>query len=395
MIAERAGLLKPATIADLAELAEEMERTGEKIIWLDVGEPDFNTPHNVCESAKRAIDAGHTKYTAVKGIFELRQKICEKLLNENGIAYTPDEIDVTVGAKQAVFNSIQAICNAGDEIIVPIPSWFSYDDMVRLSGGTPVLVPVCPDNFVLDLEKIKESITGKTKAIIINTPNNPTGAVYSEDVLRELAEIVMENDLYVISDEVYETLLYEGQKHFSIASISPEMRARTFTVNGFSKTYAMTGWRVGYVAAPSEYISLMAKIQNRITSGNSSISQYAAIEALSGSQECIKSMREEFSKRREYMYERLCSIKGIKCAKAEGAFYFMPDMRHFLGKWYKDIEINTTVDLTRYLLLEAKVAVVDGESFNYPGYLRFSYSNSMENIVTAMDQIEKALDKLE
>ena len=394
MLSKRAELLKPATTARLSQMARELEESGEEVIALDVGEPDFPTPDFICEGAKRAIDEGFTKYTETKGILPLRKKICEKLWKENGLFYEPEEIIVTVGAKQAVYNALLSICDTGDEVLVLIPSWFSYDDMVRLLGGTPVLVPTKLPGFTLDLAAIERAITPRTKAIILNSPNNPSGAIYDEDSQRALAEMACRHDLYIISDEIYEKLIYGGQKHFSIASISEEVQNRTFTINGFSKAYCMTGWRVGYVAARREYVDLMSKCQNRMTSGNSSISQRAALAALEGDQQVITEMRRAFEMRRDYMYRRLNAMDGVRCGKAEGAFYLMPDMREFMGKRVRDTPILTTTALAEYILQEAKVVVTDGESFNYPGFVRISYSNSMEQIEKAMDRMEIALRKL-
>lgn len=381
-----------ALITKVAELRKE----GRDIISLNVGEPDYQTPDNIKTAGIKAIVDGFTKYTPVPGIVELRQEISKKLLEDNGLEYNLNEICVTVGAKQAIFNAIMATCDEGDEIIIPIPCWVSYVDMVKIANAKPILVPVQEENgYVLDIEAIKAAVTPNTRAIIICTPNNPTGAVYSKKSLEQLVDIACENDFWVITDEIYEKLIYDDNKHISCASISKKAWEHTITVNGFSKAYSMTGWRVGYAAGPKQVIDAMKSLQSQMTSATSGISQKAATVALSGSQHDIEVMVEAFKERRKYVVNRLNSIKGLSCSTPAGAFYIMVDVSYYLGKKYNEYEIKTTIDLATYILDTVNVAVVPGEAFFTSGKIRISYSNSMENLGKALSRVEEALSKLD
>lgn len=377
----------------VAKVAE-LKAAGKDIVSLNVGEPDFDTPAYIKEAAAAAMDAGFTKYTAVAGIVELREAIAQKLQKDNGIAYKANEISVATGAKQALFNALMAIVTPGDEVLLPIPCWVSYTEMIKIAGGVPVFVNVSQTNE-LDIEAIKAAITPKTKGIIICSPNNPSGAVYKEETLRALAALALEQDFYVIADEIYEKLIYDGEKHFSIASISPEVKEHTITINGYSKAYAMTGWRLGYAAANAEVIGAINKIQSQTTSSVNSIAQKAGIAALVGPQADMEAMVVEFAKRRIYVMERLNAIQGITCVNPKGAFYVLPDVSACFGKSYNGQVIKDDSDFASLLLTEKQVALVPGVAFYAPGKVRMSYSNSMENLKKAMDRIEEFVNALE
>ena len=388
------NITPPATFALTAKVAE-LRRQGVDVIAYNVGEPDFGTPKNICDAAKAAIDAQKTKYTVVSGIIELKEAICAKFERDNGIAYKPNEICVGTGAKQPLVNAVLALCEEGDEVIVPTPCWVSYLEMVKLADAAPVIVRnLEEDGFALNIEAIKKAITPKTKAIMINTPNNPTGAVYSKEQLTELAELACKHDFYIISDEVYEKLIYEGKKHFCIASVSDEVRDRTVVINGVSKAYSMTGWRIGYAAGNAKLIKGMGSLQGHTTSNACSIAQYAALEAISGPQDSVEMMRVEFDKRRKYLVDRLNSIEGITCNNADGAFYLMPNVTAFYHKEWNGQKIKDSFGMADFLLAEARIALVPGGAFEAPDNLRISYSNSMENLIEGMDRLETALKKL-
>ncbi len=396
MLAERmkhfSGSPTSALIAKVAELRAQ----GQNIISLNVGEPDFGTPDNIKCGAIKAIVDNFTKYTAGNGIIELRKLIAKKLKEDNNLEYTTDEICATVGAKQAIFNSVMAIAGPGDEVILPIPCWVSYTEMIKFAGAKPVFVPVSEKNgYDLDVDAIAKAITPNTRGIIICTPNNPSGAVYSEATLRKLAALAVEHDFYIIADEIYEKLIYDGEKHFSIGSISKEVWEHTITVNGFSKAYAMTGWRLGYVASTKEVIDGIKKIQSQTTSATSAISQKAGVAALAGPQHDLQVMVAEFDKRRKYMLQRLAEMPGVTCTTPKGAFYLLPDFSCYFGKKYKGTEIKNAVDFANTLLAAELVALVPGEAFNIPGKVRMSYSNSLENLGAAMDRIQKFVSELQ
>lgn len=396
MLAERmkhfSGSPTSALIAKVAELRAQ----GQNIISLNVGEPDFGTPDNIKCGAIKAIVDNFTKYTAGNGIIELRKLIAKKLKDDNDLEYTTDEICATVGAKQAIFNSVMTIAGPGDEVILPIPCWVSYTEMIKFAGAKPVFVPVSEQNgYDLDVDAIAKAITPNTRGIIICTPNNPSGAVYSEATLRKLAALAVEHDFYIIADEIYEKLIYDGEKHFSIGSISKEVWEHTITVNGFSKAYAMTGWRLGYVASTKEVIDGIKKIQSQTTSATSAISQKAGVAALAGPQHDLEVMVAEFDKRRKYMLQRLDEMPGVTCTTPKGAFYLLPDFSCYFGKKYQGKEIKNAIDFANTLLAAELVALVPGEAFNIPGKVRMSYSNSLENLGAAMDRIQKFVSELQ
>lgn len=393
-----ANRVTPSATVELNAKVAQLIRDGVDVIKLNIGEPDFNTPEHIKQAAKDAIDENFTRYTAVPGIPELREAISKKLETENWVIYKNDEICVTVGAKQALFEAAMVLAQEGDEILLPTPCWVSYEDISKITGARPVLVPTktTPEEmFHLDLAALERSVTPRTKAIMINTPNNPTGIVYTREELEGLVALAVKHDFWIVSDEVYEKLIYNEAQHISVASLSQQAWDRTVTINGCSKTYAMTGWRVGYAAAPQAFIKKMQGLQGHITSGISSISQKAAVAAISGPQNPVEEMRKQFAIRREMMYNELNKMPGVFCANAEGAFYLLPDVSGYYGcKWEKGM-IKDSYDMAAYLLEKAKIAVVPGASFRAPNCLRLSYSNSMESLKEGLSRMKGALAALE
>lgn len=393
-LAERMSRFSGSPSSALFARVAELKRQGRDIISLNVGEPDFATPEYIKAAGRKAIADNFTRYTPENGFPELRQAIAKKLREDNGIEYALDELTVSVGAKQAIFSALMVIAGPGDEVLLPVPCWVSYAEMIRMAGAVPVFVPVREDDYGLDLEAIERAVTAQTKAIVICTPNNPTGAVYSEESLRRLAGLAVKRDFFIVADEIYEKLVYDGARHFSVASVSRAVRDRTVTVNGMSKAYAMTGWRIGYAAARPDVIKGMMAVQSQTTSSASAISQKAAAAALQGPQQDLWNMVDAFRRRRDYVVGRLNAMPGIACPAVKGAFYVFPDVRPCLGKSFGGRRLETAVELCEYLLDEALVAAVPGEAFQMPGKIRISYSNSMENLEKALDRIEKALAAL-
>lgn len=391
MLAERTKKIKPSATLAVDSRAKELKAKGMDVINFGVGEPDFDTPEHIKEAAIKAIKDGFTKYTPVGGIDELKEAIIEKLERDNGLKYEKANILVSCGAKHSLYNIAQALFGPGDEVIIPAPYWVSYPDQVLLNDAKPVIVETTEDNdFMLSVEILKENITSRTKAIILNSPSNPTGFIYTKKALEEIAEIALKHNLYIISDEIYEKLIYDGEKHISIASLSEEVKNKTIVVNGLSKSHAMTGWRIGYAAGPEEIIKTMTKIQSQSTSNPTSIAQKAAVAALRGPQNCVAEMRQEFEKRRDHLVKELNSIPGISCKMPKGAFYAFPNIEKILGK----NGINSSMDLSIYLLEKALVAVVPGSAFGAEGYIRISYATSMENLSKGINRIRKALEEL-
>ena len=395
MRAERMEHFQISPTAALLARVAQLRAEGKDIISLNVGEPDFDTPDHIRQAAQAAMDSGFTHYTTESGIPELRSAIAKKLKAENGVEYAMDEITVTVGAKQALFCTMMVIAQPGDEILLPVPCWVSYAEMIRLAGATPVFVPVRQEDHELDLEAIEAAITPRTKAIVLCTPNNPTGAVYSEENLRYIAGLAQRHDFFIVADEIYEKLIYDGRKHFSIAAVSPAVRDRTVTINGFSKAYAMTGWRIGYAAARRDIIRGIIAMQSQTTSCVNTLAQKGAVAALEGSQAEVTAMAEEFCRRKDFIVGRLNAMEGIFCPAVHGAFYVYPDVSAYFGKVWKEKRIENAVDLCEYLLEEAMIAAVPGEAYHVPGKIRISYSNSMEKLKEAMERMERALKKLQ
>ncbi|MBP2634635.1 MAG: aminotransferase class [Firmicutes bacterium] len=392
MISKRAREVEISPTVALTGKIAELRRQGKDIISFNIGEPDFPTPDYVKKAAFDAINKNFTKYPPASGFLDLKEAVANKLRIDNGLSYDPKQICVSNGAKQAVLNALYALCGEEDEVIIPVPCWVSYTEMVKLTGATSVLVKVDEKNgFVLDLAAIKSAITPRTKAIIINTPNNPSGAVYSEDSLRQLAAMAVEHDFYIISDEIYEKLTFDGEKHFCIASISPEVQERCVIINGVSKAYAMPGWRIGYSAAAKPIAKAIEAFQSQMTSGACSISQKAALAAITGPQDDLNKMRDEYDKRRHFMQKRLSEIDGFVCGPVKGAFYLLPDISGLLGRTYAGRTIASSMDLASFLLEKANIAVVPGEAFNAKDKLRFSYANSMDNLAEGLNRIEAAI----
>ncbi len=376
--------------------AKKMKAEGIDVIGFGAGEPDFNTPENIQSAAIEAIKEGRTKYTAASGINELKLAIAEKFKNDNCLSYLPSQIIVSTGAKQCLANALQAILNPGDEVIIPVPYWVSYPELVKIADGVPVFVETKEENnFKYTIDALEAAITSKSKAIILNSPNNPTGTVYSEEELFAIAEFSRENNLIIISDEIYEKLIYDNEKHTSIAKLSQDAYNRTIVINGMSKSYAMTGWRIGYAAAGNEtIIKLMSNIQSHMTSNANSIAQYASVEALKGSQDTIKYMINEFKKRRDYMVERVNTFKHVSCLKPSGAFYVMVNISKALDKLYNGELIGSSLRFSEILLDEEKVAVIPGSAFGVDSYIRLSYATSIKNIETGLNRIEHFLNSL-
>ena len=372
----------------------ELRRAGQTILSLNVGEPDFDTPETAKQAGIAAIREGFTKYTSTNGYAELREAIAAKLERDNGLHYGADEICVSTGAKQAIFGAVMALCDEGDEVLIPVPSWVSYSAMVSIAGAKPVFVP-SKDDCSLDLEKLEAAITPRTRAVIVCTPNNPSGAVYDEQSLRALAALAVKYDFFIIADEIYEKLIYDGRRHFSVASVSREVWERTVTVNGFSKGYAMTGWRLGYAAARKDIIKAMTKLQGQVTSGANSIAQKAALGALQGDQTEAQRMVDVFRRRRDLVCDRLRKMPHVSFAMPHGAFYVLVDITYYLGKSYEGKRMDTSLDVAEFLLDVAHVAVVPGSAFGTEGTIRIAYANSEDVLTKALDAMDAALGKLE
>jgi len=396
MLSERAKKIKPSPTLAIDSKAKAMKASGVDVISFGVGEPDFDTPENIKEAAVRAMKEGFTKYTPVGGIDALKDAIIEKLEKDNGLSYKREEIIVSCGAKHSLYNIAQALYGPGDEVIIPSPYWVSYPDQVLLNDATPVFVKTYEkDSFILRPEALEAAITKKTKAIILNSPSNPTGLTYDKKALEGIADAALKHNFYIVSDEIYEKLVYDGVKHISIASLGKEVQAKTIVVNGLSKSHAMTGWRIGYAAGPAEIVKAMTNIQSQSTSNPNSIAQKAAVEALRGPQDFIGKMLAEFDVRRKYLVSELNKIKGLSCITPTGAFYAFPNTSKIYGRSYKGKKISSSTDLALYLLEEAKVALVHGEAFGDDSYVRLSYATSMDDIRRGVERINMALDRLE
>jgi aspartate aminotransferase len=392
MLSERSKKIKPSPTLAIDAKAKTLQAQGLDIVNFGVGEPDFDTPDHIKEAATKAIKNGFTKYTPVGGIEALKDAIIEKFQRDNNLTYSREEVLVSCGAKHSLYNVAQALYNPGDEIIIPVPYWVSYPDQVLLNDAIPVFAETFEeDKFMLKPDVLKAKITKRTKALILNSPSNPTGATYDKKTLTEIAEIALKNNLYIISDEIYEKLIYDETEHISIASLDKEIKAKTIVINGLSKSHAMTGWRIGYAAGPKEIIKAMTNIQSQSTSNPTSISQYAALEALTGPQDFINIMKEEFNKRRIHLVKELNNIPDISCLKPTGAFYAFPNTSRLYGKKFGNRKINSSLDLAIYLLEDAHVALVHGDAFGDDKFIRISYATSMENINRGIERIKKAL----
>lgn len=390
-LSDRLNRLAPSATLAMSQKSGEMKAQGIDVINMSVGEPDFNTPDHIKEAAKKAIDENYSRYSPVPGYIELRKAIAEKLKKENGLEYSTNEILVSNGAKQSVCNTVMALVNDGEEVIIPAPYWVSYPQMVKLAGGEPVIVEAgFEQNFKMTPEQLEAALTPKTRMLILCSPSNPTGSVYSEEELRGLAEVIKRHEgLYVLADEIYEHINYVG-KHCSIAHIEG-MRERTIIVNGVSKAYAMTGWRIGFIAAPEWIVKGCNKLQGQYTSGPCSVSQKAAEAAYTTSQECVETMRKAFERRRDLIVELAKDIPGLEVNKPEGAFYLFPKCSSFFGKSYSGKKIENSTDLAMFLLEVGHVATVGGDAFGDPYCFRMSYATSDDNIREAMKRIKDTL----
>jgi len=394
-LSKRVMELKPSTTLSTTTKVKQMRSEGIDVIGFGAGEPDFDTPHNVKEEAIRAIQNGFTKYTAVGGIDELKEAIINRLKNEHGLVYKKEEITVSCGAKHVLYNLALARFEEGDEVVIPSPYWVSYPDQIILTGAKPVILETSVDNqFKIKPEDLKNKINKKTKAIILNYPNNPTGSTYNKDEIKIISDICLENHLTIISDEIYEKIVYNNIKHTPIATLGEEAKKSTILVNGVSKSHAMTGWRIGYAAGTKDVISAMSKLQGQSTSNPTSIAQMAAVEALNGPQKVVEDRTREFQRRKNYVVTRLNNVEGFQCFDPLGAFYVFPSIEGFIGRRYKERIINNSIDFTEFLLEVARVAVVPGIAFGKENFLRISYATSLKNIEEGMDRIEKAVQLL-
>ncbi len=379
----------------LAARAKELKNAGIDVISLTAGEPDFPTPFHVKIAAVTAIDENFTHYTPNQGISELTKAVCKKFEHDNNLSFEQSEILVSCGAKHSIYNALQAICNPGDEVVIPSPYWVSYPEIAKLVDARPVIVQATHENnFKITPRQLRQTINAKTKAFIFNSPSNPTGAVYSQGEIEEIADVVKETGVYVISDEIYEKVLYDGTKHFSIGSIK-NIRDQVITVNGVSKAYAMTGWRIGYLGANRKIVDAAAKVQSQVTSNTTSIAQKAAVAALSGPTAEIEMMVTEFKRRRDFVYEQLHDITGVDLDLPKGAFYFFPFIGDYIGKRINGKILRDDATLSEFLLDDARVAVIPGSAFGAKNYIRLSYACSMKELQTAARRLSDSLKKLQ
>ena len=372
-----------------------MKAQGIDVVGFGAGEPDFPTPDNIKEACLRALAENKTKYTAASGIIELKQAVCHRMKEDCGLDYTPSQVLIASGAKHNVYLTVRALVNPGDEVVIPAPYWVSYSEIVRMCGGIPVIAQTREeDEFKLTPQELDEAITDNTKCVLFNSPSNPTGMMYTREELRALADVCIARDVYIIADEIYYKLVYDGREFVSIAALGEDVKERTILINGVSKSYAMTGWRIGYSLAPEHITKVMSNYVSHSTAAPSTLSQWAAVEALTGPQDTVETMRQAFEARRNYMVERINSMELVSCLKPEGAFYIMMNIRKVLGKKCGDVVIDSCDTFASQLLEKGLVAVVPGSGFDAPEYVRWSYATSLENIKEGMDRLEKFLTAL-
>lgn len=396
-LADRLRFIKPSPTLAITALAQKLKADGQDVISLGAGEPDFDTPDHIKQEARAALDRGETKYTAVEGTLPLRKAICEKFYKENNLSYDPTEIVVSTGAKQVIFEAFMATLNAGDEVIIPTPYWVSYSDMVLLFEGNPVFVPTTPqEEFKMSASSLEHAITSKTKWLILNSPSNPTGMMYTYEELKSLAEVLRKYpQVYVLADDIYEHLVFDNLSFQTLAAVAPDLKERILTVNGVSKTYAMTGWRIGFAGGPKPLINAISMLQSQSTSGACSIAQAAAIAALKGSKDFLKDFKASFEERRNFVVDSLNTIPGISCLKPNGAFYVYPSCQGIIGKTTpKGLVLKTDNDVAAYFLEEAKVAVVPGSAFGFSPYFRISYATSKNFLEAACLRIKESVQRL-
>ncbi|RHT91140.1 pyridoxal phosphate-dependent aminotransferase [Clostridium sp. AM27-31LB] len=394
-LSKKAAAVKPSSTLAITAKAKELKAQGKDVVGFGAGEPDFNTPENICEAAIKAIKDGFTKYTPASGTNELKAAISKKFKEFNGLDYDTDQIVISNGGKHSLTNIFTALINPGDEVIIPAPFWLSYPEIVKLAGGVPVIVTTTKEqNFKLTAEDLAAAVTDKTKALVLNTPNNPTGMLYTEEELRAIAKVAVEKDFYVVADEMYEMLVYGEQKHISIASLGKDIYDRTITCSGLAKSYAMTGWRIGYTGSSKEIAKMMGSVQSHQTSNPNSIAQKAAVEALTGPQDSVEKMHAEFDKRRKYMYKRICDMDLLDALEPMGAFYVFVDGSAVLGKSYKGTKIESVPQMADILINEYNTAIVPCADFGFPDCFRLSYAISIEQIEKGLDRIESFIKEL-
>ncbi len=395
IISKRAAGISPSPTLAITAKAKQMKAEGIDVVSFGAGEPDFDTPQYIKDAAVESINKGFTKYTAASGTPDLKKAVCAKLLRDNGLEYKPENIIVSVGAKHSIYNAILATVDPGDEVIIPTPYWVSYPEIVKMAGGVPVFAATKEsEGFVLTAETLESLITSRTKMLILNSPSNPTGGIYSRESLEAIANVAVKHGILVLSDEIYEKIIYDGAEHVSIASFGEDIKALTITVNGMSKAYSMTGWRLGYAAAVPEIVKAMSSIQGHSTSNPTSFTQPAAAVALNGGCEAVDAMVKAFDERRKYIVGRLNDIPGVSCFMPGGAFYAFANISGLYGKFGKGKLIKACDDFASYLLDEVKVAVVPGSGFGAPAYMRLSYATSMEAIKEGLDRIAAAVAEL-
>lgn len=387
--------LKPSETLAISAKAKALRAQGREVIDFSVGEPDFNTPDNVIQAAEHAMAEGFTKYTQASGLPALRQAIADKLRRENDLHYEPDQIIVSCGAKHVLYNLARVLVDPGDEVIIPGPYWVTYPTQVEMAGGTPVIIPTtAEDDFKITGDMLRRHLTPATKGIILNSPCNPTGAVYTPEELQDLADVLGDTDLYVITDEIYEHMVYDGLRQISIATLSPELKERCIVVNGVSKSYSMTGWRLGFCAGPADVIIACGHLQSQSTSNPTAFAQVAAIEALTGPQDSVHAMAAAFVERRDFVVERLNAVDGISCPMPQGAFYTFPKINALFGRRANGRALSNSAEVIDYLLDTAGVAVVPGEAFGADDHMRLSYAASMEALHNGLDRLDQAVQQL-
>lgn len=388
-ISDKISKIAPSITLAIDAKLKQMIADGIKVYGFGAGEPDFDTPKYIRDAAIEAIEKGFTRYTAAQGTMDLRKAICAKMQRDHGLFYTPNQVVVSSGAKHSLSNTFAAILNPGDEVILAVPYWVSYTEIIKLNDGVPVLVTTKKENdFKMMKDELIAAITPKTKAILINTPNNPTGAMYTEKELRDIAEVAVKHNIYVVSDEIYEQLAYDGKHHVSIASLGEDIKELTIVINGMSKAYAMTGWRLGYACGSEKIIKAMSSVQSHAVSHPSSITQYASTVALNGPQDDVHEMVKQFAKRRTYMFERLSSMEGLKCLMPDGAFYIYVDITAYMNRELCGQKIKSSLDFAQILLEKGHVAVIPGAAFGTDNFIRLSYATSMETIEKGLDTFE-------
>lgn len=391
-LSRAAQAVQASTTLAIDAMFKQMKSDGIDVIGFGAGEPDFNTPDNIKAAAHRVIDENKTRYTPAAGIMELRKAVCKRLKEDCGLEYEPAQVVVASGAKHSIFIALQVLLNPGDEVILPAPFWVSYYEMIKMAGGVPVVVTAAEeDDFKITAEKLAAAITPNTKAMILNNPSNPTGMMYTKAELEAIADVCVENDIYVISDEIYYSLVYDDREFTSFASLSEKAKELTIIVNGVSKSYAMTGWRIGYTVSNAQIAKVMSNYLSHSTSAPSSVSQWAAVEALDGPQERVFAMRDEFALRRDYIVERMNQIAGVSCLKPEGAFYVMMNIEKLIGRKFGDITVTDSDSFAKAFLEQGLVAVVPCTGFGAANFVRWSYATSMENIKEGLDRLEKFL----